>query len=162
MTTRAGLVLAIGVLAAGGAGMAGPAVLMAATARLIPLEKRGLATGIVVIGATGRNFAAGMSGGAAYVLDETGDFKNRCNLSMVDIEPLSEEEDITGIQTLLRDHLHYTGSTVADRILTHWQAMEAKFVKVIPKDYKRAMKALKRAELEGIPWEQAVMVGAHG
>src|SRR5574337_1275060 len=117
---------------------------------------------VVVIGGTGRNFAAGMSGGVAYVLDEAGDFKNRCNLSMVDIEPLSAEEDIEEVQELLNRHLHYTGSAVADRILKHWQAMEAKFVKVIPKDYKRALKALKRAELEGIPWEQAVMVGAHG
>ncbi|MDE2060034.1 MAG: glutamate synthase large subunit [candidate division NC10 bacterium] len=117
---------------------------------------------VVVIGGTGRNFAAGMSGGVAYVLDEAGDFKNRCNLSMVDIEPLGAEEDIEEVQELLNRHLHYTGSAVADRILKHWQAIEAKFVKVIPKDYKRAMKALKRAELEGIPWEQAVMVGAHG
>lgn len=117
---------------------------------------------VVVIGGTGRNFAAGMSGGVAFVLDETGDFKNRCNLSMVDIEPLSAWEDIEAVQELLRRHLQYTGSTVADGILKHWQATEAKFVKVIPKDYKRAMKALKRAELEGIPWEQAVMAGAHG
>ncbi|NJD69011.1 MAG: glutamate synthase subunit alpha, partial [candidate division NC10 bacterium] len=117
---------------------------------------------VVVIGGTGRNFAAGMSGGVAYVLDETGDFKNRCNVSMVDIEPLEAAEDIEEIRSLLHRHVHYTGSTVADRILKDWQAMEARFVKVIPKDYKRAMKALKRAELEGIPWEQAVMVGAHG
>ncbi|MBI2882748.1 MAG: glutamate synthase large subunit [Candidatus Methylomirabilis oxyfera] len=117
---------------------------------------------VVVIGSTGRNFAAGMSGGVAYVLDETGDFKNRCNLSMVDIEPLSADEDIEEIQELLRRHLRYTGSTVADRLLRNWQATEAQFVKVIAKDYKRAMKALKRAEAEGISWEQAVMAGAHG
>lgn len=117
---------------------------------------------VVVIGSTGRNFAAGMSGGVAYVLDETGDFKNRCNLSMVDIEPLSADEDIEQVQELLRRHLRYTGSTVADRLLRNWQATEAKFVKVIAKDYKRAMKALKRVETEGISWEQAVMAGAHG
>jgi glutamate synthase (ferredoxin) len=117
---------------------------------------------VVVIGGTGRNFAAGMSGGVAYVLDETGDFKNRCNLSMVDIEPLSADEDIEQVQELLRRHLRYTGSTVADRLLRNWQATEAQFVKVIAKDYKRAMKALKRVETEGISWEQAVMAGAHG
>jgi glutamate synthase (ferredoxin) len=117
---------------------------------------------VVVIGGTGRNFAAGMSGGVAYVLDEHGDFKNRCNLSMVDIEPLSADEDIEEVQELLRRHLRHTGSTVADRLLRNWQATEAKFVKVIAKDYKRAMKALKRVETEGISWEQAVMAGAHG
>ncbi len=117
---------------------------------------------VVVIGRTGRNFAAGMSGGVAYVLDKAGDFKTRCNLSMVDLEALDTTEDIEEVKALLRHHLHYTGSTVAERILGSWQTMEAKFVKVIPKDYKRAMKALKRAEMEGIPWEQAVMMGAHG
>ncbi|MDD5558778.1 glutamate synthase large subunit [Candidatus Methylomirabilis sp.] len=117
---------------------------------------------VVVIGHTGRNFAAGMSGGVAYVLDEAGDFKTRCNLSMVDLEALDTEEEIEEVKELLRRHLRYTGSTVAERILGSWQTMEAKFVKVIPKDYKRAMKAMKRAETEGIPWEQAVMMGAHG
>jgi glutamate synthase domain-containing protein 3 len=81
---------------------------------------------------------------------------------MVDLELLTEKEDIEEVQALLHRHVHHTGSTVADRIVKHWQAMEGKFVKVIPKDYKRAMKALKRAEAEGIPWEQAVMAGAHG
>lgn len=81
---------------------------------------------------------------------------------MVDIEPLSADEDIEQVQELLRRHLRYTGSMVADRLLRNWQATEAKFVKVIAKDYKRAMKALKRVETEGISWEQAVMAGAHG
>jgi len=117
---------------------------------------------IIIIGHTGRNFAAGMSGGVAYVLDEAGNFKTRCNLSMVDLEALDTEEEIEEVKGLLRRHLRYTGSAVAERILGSWQAMEAKFVKVIPKDYKRAMKAMKRAEREGIPWEQAVMMGAHG
>ena len=117
---------------------------------------------VVVIGRTGRNFAAGMSGGIAYVLDEAGDFKTRCNLSMVDLEALDVEEEIEEVKELLRRHLRYTGSTVAERILGSWQTMEAKFVKVIPKDYKRAMTAMKRAESEGIPWEEAVMMGAHG
>ena len=81
---------------------------------------------------------------------------------MVDLEVLDAEEEIEEVKGLLRRHLRYTGSTVAERILGSWQAMEAKFVKVIPKDYKRAMKAMKRAESEGIPWEQAVMMGAHG
>jgi glutamate synthase (NADPH/NADH) large chain len=117
---------------------------------------------VVVIGSTGRNFAAGMSGGVAYILDETGDFEVRCNLSMVDLEPLITDEDVEEVKELLRRHIHYTGSTVAERILRQWEAMQPKFVKVMPKDYKRAINAMKRAQLEGIPLEQAVMEGAHG
>ncbi len=117
---------------------------------------------VVVIGATGRNFAAGMSGGVAYVLDEIGDFKRRSNLGMVDLEPLFAEEDVAEVKDLLRRHLHHTHSTVADRILRNWETLQAKFVKVVPRDYKRALNAMKRAQLEGIPWEEAVMVGAHG
>ncbi|MBI4379937.1 MAG: glutamate synthase large subunit [candidate division NC10 bacterium] len=117
---------------------------------------------VVVIGSTGRNFAAGMSGGIAYVLDEAGDFKRRCNLGMVDLEPLIIDEDIEQVKGLLRRHVRHTGSAVAERILRTWETMESKFVKVTPRDYKRAINAMKRAQEEGIPWEQAVMVGAHG
>ena len=74
----------------------------------------------VVIGATGRNFAAGMSGGAAFVLDEAGDFPRRCNLEMVDLEPLREPEDIELVRDLLIQHAGYTGSTVAARLLSDW------------------------------------------
>ena len=117
---------------------------------------------VVVIGKTGRNFAAGMSGGVAYVLDEAGDFKRRCNLGMVDLEPLVAQEDVEEVQELLRRHIRYTQSRVAERVLLEWEAMQPKFVKVMPRDYKRAMKAMKRAQEEGIPWEVAVMEGAHG
>ena len=71
----------------------------------------------VVIGPTGRNFAAGMSGGSAFVFDEPGDFPQRCNLEMVDLEPLREPEDIELVRDLLIQHAGYTGSTVAARIL---------------------------------------------
>jgi len=117
---------------------------------------------VVVIGETGRNFAAGMSGGVAYVLDEAGDFKLRCNLNMVDLEPLIADEDVEEVKELLRRHVRYTQSTVAERVLKQWDALQPKFVKVMPKDYKRVINAIKRAQLEGIPWEQAAMVGAHG
>jgi glutamate synthase (ferredoxin) len=117
---------------------------------------------VVVIGASGRNFAAGMSGGVAYVLDEAGDFKRRCNLGMVDLEPLVAAEDVEEVQELLRRHLRYTGSRVAERVLGGWQGLQPKFVKVMPRDYKRALTAMKRAREEGIPWEKAVMEGAHG
>jgi len=117
---------------------------------------------VVILGRTGRNFAAGMSGGIAYILDEEGDFARRCNPGMVDLEPLIDEEDILTVQDLLRKHVECTQSTRAKKVLADWDRMFSKFVKVMPRDYKRAIAAMKRAQEEGIPWEQAVMVGAHG
>ncbi|MFQ5829642.1 MAG: glutamate synthase large subunit [Candidatus Methylomirabilia bacterium] len=117
---------------------------------------------VVVIGASGRNFAAGMSGGVAYVLDEAGDFKRRCNLGMVDLEPLVAGEDVEEVKELLRRHVRYTQSTVAERVLAGWETIQPKFVKVTPRDYKRALNAIKRARQEGVAWEKAVMEGAHG
>ncbi|MBI4443019.1 MAG: glutamate synthase subunit alpha, partial [Acidobacteria bacterium] len=117
---------------------------------------------VVVLGKTGRNFAAGMSGGIAYVLDETGDFPVRCNRGMVDLEPLRDEEDVEGVKDLITRHLRYTHSSVAERVLIHWEQYQPKFVKVMPRDYKRALQAMKQAEEKGIPWEAAVMEGAHG
>ncbi len=117
---------------------------------------------VVVIGNTGRNFAAGMSGGIAYVLDHDGDFRRRCNPGMVDLEPLVAEQDVEEVQELLRRHGRYTQSARAERILANWEAVQPKFVKVTPRDYKRALNAMKRAREEGIPWEVAVMEGAHG
>jgi glutamate synthase (ferredoxin) len=117
---------------------------------------------VVVIGRTGRNFAAGMSGGIAYVLDSTGDFRSRCNLGMVDLEPLVQEEDVEQVRELLRRHVRYTESAVAEKILADWGAAQPRFVKIMPRDYKRALAAMQRAREEGIPWERAVMEGAHG
>jgi len=117
---------------------------------------------VVVIGQTGRNFAAGMSGGVAYVLDVDGGFERRCNLGMVDLEPLSAEDDVEEVRDLLRRHIRYTLSPVAEKVLVNWEVMQPKFVKVMPRDYKRALNAMRRAQEEGIPWEKAVMEGAHG
>jgi glutamate synthase (ferredoxin) len=117
---------------------------------------------VVVIGRTGRNFAAGMSGGVAYVLDAAGDFKRRCNLAMVDIDPMTATEDVELVKDLLKRHAHYTGSTVAGKILAGWKAQQAKFVKVTPKDYKRVLAAISMARQNGISEEQAVMEAAHG
>ncbi|HEY3699928.1 MAG TPA: glutamate synthase-related protein, partial [Spongiibacteraceae bacterium] len=94
---------------------------------------------VVVLGATGRNFAAGMSGGLAYVLDETGDFSARCNMGMVELESVDDAEDIAELKALIQRHAEYTGSTVALRLLASWQNALAKFVKVIPTDYKRVL-----------------------
>ncbi|MBI3028922.1 MAG: glutamate synthase large subunit [Candidatus Rokubacteria bacterium] len=117
---------------------------------------------VLVIGETGRNFAAGMSGGVAYVLDEAGDFRIRCNLGMVDVEPLVADEDVREVRELLRRHIRYTHSAVAEGIMARWGKTQPKFVKVMPRDYRRALDAMKRAQEEGIPWEKAVMEGAHG
>jgi glutamate synthase (ferredoxin) len=116
---------------------------------------------VVVIGETGRNFAAGMSGGLAFVWDRDGDFARRCNPGMVDLEPLTDE-DADEVRELLRRHGRYTDSPVAQKLLGNWEAVLPRFVKVIPRDYKRALAAMKRAREEGIPWERAVMEGAHG
>jgi glutamate synthase (ferredoxin) len=117
---------------------------------------------VVILGRTGRNFAAGMSGGVAYLLDEEGDFERRCNKGMVDLEPLEAPEDIELVQGLIRKQAEYTRSTRATKVLANWDRMLPKFVKVVPRDYKRALNAMKVAQERGIPWEQAVMVGAHG
>jgi glutamate synthase (ferredoxin) len=93
---------------------------------------------VVVIGKTGRNFAAGMSGGIAYVLDEDGTFTGRVNQETVDLDPL-EAEDLETIQRMLRRHFQYTRSEKADDVLRKWETMAGKFVKVFPRDYKRAL-----------------------
>ncbi len=116
---------------------------------------------VVVIGKTGRNFAAGMSGGIAYVLDEESDFKIRCNMGMVDLESL-EQEDIETVKDLLTKHQQYTQSTVAQRILENWNDYQQKFVKVMPIDYKRVLEAIKKARETGMSEDEAVMEAAHG
>jgi glutamate synthase (ferredoxin) len=100
----------------------------------------------VVIGATGRNFAAGMSGGAAFVFDEAGEFPQRCNLEMVDLEPLREPEDIDLVRDLLIQHAGYTGSAVAAQILGDWEWAVEKFVKVMPVDYRRVLEEQKKQQ----------------
>jgi glutamate synthase domain-containing protein 3 len=97
---------------------------------------------VIVLGPAGRNFAAGMSGGIAYVLDEAGDFiENRCNPEMVDFDPLTNE-DVAFLCERLEKHAEYTGSAVAQRLLDNWQDAVKKFVKVIPVDYKRALQRI--------------------
>ena len=127
---------------------------------------------VAVLGPTGRNFAAGMSGGVAYVLDEDKTFAKRCNLSMVDIEPVEEEEDLLErlhhhggdlefkgridvqgdmsrhdeerLHQLIVKHLHHTGSARAQTILDHWADYRSKFVKVMPVEYRRALREMEK------------------
>ena len=104
---------------------------------------------VVVIGRTGRNFAAGMSGGVAYVLDEQQLFDTLCNLDMVDLESIYQEEDQNALRDLIRRHAEWTGSVQARRILDNWQEMSGKFVKVMPIDYRRALDRLREREAAG-------------
>jgi glutamate synthase (NADPH/NADH) large chain len=97
---------------------------------------------VVVLGITGRNFAAGMSGGFAYVLNLDGDFAKRCNSAMVDLEPLVESEDEATLKRLIENHQKYTNSKRAAEILAAWSQYRAKFVKVFPKEYRRALAEL--------------------
>jgi glutamate synthase domain-containing protein 3 len=95
---------------------------------------------VVVLGKAGRNFAAGMSGGMAYVLDERGDFaEKRCNRAGVDLEPLMDTADIALLRSLIAKHFEYTGSPRAEWILDNWSAMVPKFVKVFPHEFKRVL-----------------------
>jgi glutamate synthase (NADPH/NADH) large chain len=94
---------------------------------------------VVILGPTGRNFAAGMSGGIAYVFDPADEFLVRCNLAMVELEKLTDSADIELLRELLEQHRQYTGSTVADAILIDWHASLKKFHKVMPIDYKKAL-----------------------
>jgi glutamate synthase domain-containing protein 3 len=93
---------------------------------------------VVVLGRTGRNFAAGMSGGIAYVLDVDGTFSTRCNTELVEFEPL-EESDVDTIRSLVESHQRHTGSLVAARVLDEWELHLPLFAKVMPRDYKRAL-----------------------
>ena len=112
---------------------------------------------VVILGRTGRNFAAGMSGGIAYVLDLEGDFAKRCNPEMVGLSALSDEEEIAAVKTMIERHEEYTGSRQAATILANWQKHLPKFVKVLPKDYARVLAALKRIEQSGLTGDEAAM-----
>ncbi|MES4791787.1 MAG: glutamate synthase large subunit, partial [Chloroflexota bacterium] len=117
----------------------------------------------VIIGRTGRNFAAGMSGGIAYVLDEDCDFHTRCNLEMVALEPLEEPEDLDLVKGLLERHVEYTGSTVASRLLEDWPAAARKFIKVMPVDYRRVLEQQRFRAQNGSQGTETSTVGAaHG
>jgi glutamate synthase (NADPH/NADH) large chain len=99
---------------------------------------------VVVLGKTGRNFAAGMSGGIAYIWDKDKTFAPLCNMGMVELDPLEIDEDINELKTLIENHLRYTGSTVAKAALDNWDETVKQFVKVMPTDYKRVLQEMKQ------------------
>jgi glutamate synthase (NADPH/NADH) large chain len=131
---------------------------------------------VVVLGSTGRNFAAGMSGGVAYVLDESGDFERRCNLAMVELEPIPAEDealenldhqggdlethglvdimrdmscdDVKRLRNLIERHRRYTGSERAKHILENWSAFAPRFVKVMPVDYRKALEKMRQTQAQ--------------
>jgi len=113
---------------------------------------------VVVLGPTGRNFAAGMSGGIAYVLDLN---PARLNREMVDVDPLADA-DVEFLREVIARHQAETGSAVAARLLADWEPAAARFAKVMPKDYKRVLSAASAAEAEGRNVDEAVMAAAHG
>jgi len=95
---------------------------------------------VVVLGRTGRNFAAGMTGGIAYVLDQIGDFASlRCNRTEVDLEPVVDSADIETLHRLIHRHAEFTGSPQAKWILQNWESMLPKFIKIFPHEYKRVL-----------------------
>ena len=112
---------------------------------------------VVVLGPAGRNFAAGMSGGTAFVLDEAGDFPGRCNMQMVSLEKLDDGEEISEVKAMIQRHAQYTRSERATTILNKWDQYVGRFVKVLPKDYKRMVACIKRAHTQGLSGEEAIM-----
>ncbi|PYT20474.1 MAG: glutamate synthase subunit alpha, partial [Acidobacteria bacterium] len=121
---------------------------------------------VVVLGKTGRNFAAGMSGGIAYVLDEKGDFaEKRCNHAGVDLEPVIDTAEIQLLRGLIAKHFEYTGSPRAEWILDNWSAMLPQFVKVFPHEYKRVQGIPRQSEQAYVPLPRTTESGrqvAHG
>ena len=98
----------------------------------------------MVLGETGRNFAAGMSGGLAYVLDRNNSFPIHCNQSAVDLVSVEEPEDVEHLKALIEEHFQSTQSSVAQIILDEWEATLPKFVKVYPRDYRRVLEESKK------------------
>ena len=113
---------------------------------------------VVILGPTGRNFAAGMSGGIAYVLDEKKDFSKRCNKGMVDLETIEDDVEADEVRALIKRHFDMTRSQRAWTILSHWKDYTSKFVKVMPRDYQRMLGALKKVQAAGASGDEAVMM----
>jgi glutamate synthase (NADPH) large chain len=111
---------------------------------------------VVVLGRTGRNFAAGMSGGIAYVLDTVGTFARDCNQELVLLEKLSDA-DAVEVQGLIQEHVRHTHSEFGKRVLQNWHEFRTKIIKVMPKDYKRVLAALEAVKSTGMSGDEAVM-----
>jgi len=119
---------------------------------------------VVILGGTGRNFAAGMSGGIAYVLDIRHDFMSKLNTEMVEASGLDDPEEVAFVRGLVEDHHHYTGSELAARVLVDFNRALPRFVKVLPVDYKRVLQeeAAKAAEAKRAEYNLPIVSGVHG
>jgi glutamate synthase (NADPH/NADH) large chain len=105
---------------------------------------------VVILGETGKNFAAGMSGGVAYVLDENETFSERCNAEMVHMQPLADPSEIAELKEMVENHVRYTGSLNAKRVLDHWDIISAKFIRVIPKAYLKINERISKLQDSGM------------
>ncbi|MCA0149321.1 glutamate synthase large subunit [Rossellomorea vietnamensis] len=105
---------------------------------------------VVVLGLTGRNFAAGMSGGVAYVLDEDGTFRSRCNQELVLVQPLFDPEEMQNVYDMIERYVHYTSSNNGKKILANWESYVSKFVRVIPKSYLKMRERISELENSGL------------
>ena len=112
---------------------------------------------VVILGRTGRNFAAGMSGGVAYVYDVDGAFAGRCNHDMVSLSPVDGDEELAWLRSMVDRHVDLTGSTLGAGLISEWTNASQRFIKVLPVDYKRAMDAMKEVEDLGLTGDEAVM-----
>jgi len=112
---------------------------------------------VIVLGPTGRNFAAGMSGGIAYVLDEQRQLQSNCNLEMVGLGPIDDAQETELVLGLIRRHAELTGSLRAQNLLAHWAQWKPLLVRVIPHDYRRVMEAQKLMRDKGLSPDEAEM-----
>ncbi|RMH43642.1 MAG: glutamate synthase large subunit [Deltaproteobacteria bacterium] len=113
---------------------------------------------VVVLGPTGRNFAAGMSGGMAFVFDRDRSFRDKCNLGMVELESLVDESDLWLVYHLIEDHVRHTGSPLGQRVIDNWEHLVSQFVKVMPTEYKRVLQARRAALRPKRPAPQLAIV----
>ena len=117
---------------------------------------------VVVLGQTGRNFAAGMSGGIAYVLDEHQLFDTLCNLDMVELESVHQAEDVEFLHAMIRRHAEHTGSRRAAWLLDRWRDVAGRFVKVVPIDYRKALQRMREREGRDTEFSPATEEVFHG
>jgi len=103
---------------------------------------------VVILGKTGRNFAAGMSGGIAYIWDKYGDFTDNCNMEMIDLFPVESQADKDELREMIIKHFEYTNSRIAKRVLDNWMEVQPQFIKVFPKDYQRVLAIKQENKLE--------------
>ena len=112
---------------------------------------------VVILGTTGKNFGAGMSGGIAYVYDKDGTFDKHCNCEMAGLYPIDDEDEFEKLRTMIERHYEYTDSRLAARLLDSWYEARTRFVKVYPHDYKRAAEAMQSVMTDGMAGDEAIM-----